>query len=81
MVFRCFWNRRLCVLRCLLNMWSDLAFALRCIIMFLSLLESLKIRGLLPFSGVTRIVSVSKSMSVHFSACASPALIAVSFSS
>ena len=81
MVFRCFWNRRLCVLSCLLNMWSALAFALMCISMFLSLLEILKIRGLLPFSGVTRTVLVSKSMSVQRILLASPDRMAVSFNS
>lgn len=45
-----------------------------------SLLETLKILGLLPFSGVTPIVLFTKSTSVHFRFQASPALMPVSFS-
>jgi len=37
-----------------------------------SLLESLKIRGLLPFSGVIRMVPASRSRSVHLRLFASP---------
>jgi len=48
--------------------------------MAISLLEILRIRGLLPFSGVTLTVAFSKSISVHLSLLASPLLIPVSFS-
>ena len=45
--------------------------------MAISLLEILRIRGLLPFSGVTLTVAFSKSISVHLSLLASPLLIPV----
>jgi len=45
-----------------------------------SLFEILKIRGLLPFSGVMLTVLLTVSMSVHFRAKASPHLAPVSLS-
>jgi len=77
----CLAKSLLWVLRCLLNIRLEglLAFSDRSCES--SLVESLKIRGLLPFSGVMRIVPVSRSKSVHVSACASPALAPVSLSS
>ena len=50
-------------------------------IMLMRRLPSLKIRGLLCFSGVTLIVELTRSRSVHLSWCASPARIPVSLSS
>ena len=49
--------------------------------MLRSFVDSLKIRGLLPFSGVTRTVEETVSMSVHLSFRASPALAPVSLRS
>ena len=78
---RCFWNRRLWVLRCFENRRFRLLLFCMARSMLSSLFESLKMRGLLPFSGVIRTVPVSKSMSVHFRLWASPDLAPVSFKS
>ena len=75
----CFWNRRLWVLTCLQNILSEFFF--NAISRLSSLFESLKIRGLPPFSGVIRTVPASRSRSVHLRLFASPDLAAVSFRS